>query len=47
METLQLSKISNAPKYDSLVISFLHLKLEKDHKQDHMKVVDSKSVWGG
>lgn len=46
MKTLLISKISNAPKYDSFAISFLHLKLKRDHKEDYMKAVDSKGSGG-
>lgn len=36
------SKISNASENDSFEISFIHLELRREHKEDYKKVGESK-----
>lgn len=40
------SKILHALKNDSFIVSFIHLELKREHKEDYMKVKENKA-WIG
>ena len=38
-------QISNAPENNSVAVSFMHLKLRRDHKEDYRKKGESSGDW--